>query len=176
METDNEEASNGGMMERIRACARIAGSGDELARITGINRRTLESYLSGQREPKASTAWRIAVAVDVSADWLIGGKGPMRPGEAPPSPPPATVPAILPPSDHRLRGRLAERILAVYKEMGMALSIHQAVELASVEHDRIIAVIDDADDRLIEVGEYAARLKQELRAKAESPGSGKRSA
>lgn len=81
METDNEDVSDGGMTERIRACARIAGSGDELARVSGVNRRTLESYLSGQREPKASTAWRIAVAVNVSADWLIGGKGPMRPGE-----------------------------------------------------------------------------------------------
>lgn len=66
------------LAERIRQCAAIAGSGDELARMTGIPRRTLEYYLSGEREPKASRCVQIARAAGVEPGWLVSGEGPMR--------------------------------------------------------------------------------------------------
>ncbi len=65
-----------GIAERIRECADMAGSGDELARISAIPRRTLESYLTGDSEPKVSRALAIADAVGASLDWLIAGRGP----------------------------------------------------------------------------------------------------
>lgn len=65
------------LAERIRQCAAIVGSGDELARMTGIPRRTLEYYLSGEREPKASRCVQIARAAGVEPGWLVSGEGKM---------------------------------------------------------------------------------------------------
>lgn len=73
----NSEIENG-LKARIRHCADVAGSGDALARKSGVPRRTLENYLSGRSEPKASGLAAIAKAVDVSLDWLILGEGPMH--------------------------------------------------------------------------------------------------
>lgn len=64
-----------GMRQRIRECARLVGSGDELARRSGVPRRTLETYLSGRSEPKATGLALIAGAAGVSLDWLLLGKG-----------------------------------------------------------------------------------------------------
>lgn len=60
---------------RMRRCAEIAGSGDELARITAIPRRTLEYYLTGEREPKVGRCVEIAKAVGVDIGWLASGEG-----------------------------------------------------------------------------------------------------
>ena len=65
------------LSKRIRACAAMAGSGDELARIAEIPRRTLESYLSGKSEPKAMRLASIVKATGVSANWLLTGEGTM---------------------------------------------------------------------------------------------------
>jgi len=62
-----------GLAMRIRQCADNIGSGDELARRTGIPRRTLETYLTGLAEPKASRLAAIAMAAGVSLDWLVAG-------------------------------------------------------------------------------------------------------
>ena len=62
-----------GLAARIRQCADSIGSGDELARRTGIPRRTLETYLTGAAEPKASRLAAIAKVAGVSLDWLVTG-------------------------------------------------------------------------------------------------------
>lgn len=69
---------NSKLAERMRQCAEMAGSGDELSRLTAIPRRTLEYYLTGEREPKVSRCVEIANAVGVDAGWLASGDGPMR--------------------------------------------------------------------------------------------------
>ncbi|MFN3881897.1 MAG: XRE family transcriptional regulator [Nitrincola lacisaponensis] len=63
------------LAERIRYCAKLAGSGDLLAEKSGIPRRTLESYLSGSSEPKAARLAAIVNATGVSAKWLLTGLG-----------------------------------------------------------------------------------------------------
>jgi len=63
-----------GLPSRIRKCAEIAGSGDELSRKSGLPRRTLENYLSGRSEPKATAILAIANAAEVSSDWLLTGE------------------------------------------------------------------------------------------------------
>ena len=60
---------------RIRLSAEIAGSGDELSRLTSIPRRTLEYYLTGQRELKVARCVEIAKAVGVDVGWLATGEG-----------------------------------------------------------------------------------------------------
>lgn len=66
---------NDGLAGRIRHCAELAGSGDELARITAIPRRTLEYYMTGQSEPKVARCVDIAKAVGVDIGWLASGEG-----------------------------------------------------------------------------------------------------
>ncbi len=67
---------------RIRECADMAGSGDELSRLTAIPRRTLEYYLTGQREPKVARCVDIAKAVGVDIGWLASGEGDRHRGMA----------------------------------------------------------------------------------------------
>ncbi|MFT0211796.1 helix-turn-helix transcriptional regulator [Pseudomonas sp. F1_0610] len=63
------------LADRIRHCAELAGSGDELARLATIPRRTLEYYMTGEREPKLSRCVDIAKVVKVNLDWLATGEG-----------------------------------------------------------------------------------------------------
>lgn len=72
-----------GLADRIRQCAEIAGSGDELARLAAIPRRTLEYYLTGQSEPKVARCVDIAKAVGVDIGWLASGEGEKLKGAAP---------------------------------------------------------------------------------------------
>jgi phage repressor protein C with HTH and peptisase S24 domain len=58
----------------------MAGSGDELSRLSAIPRRTLEYYLTGQREPKVARCVDIAKAVGVDIGWLASGEGDPRQG------------------------------------------------------------------------------------------------
>lgn len=74
-----------GLAARIRQCADIAKSGDELARLTGIPRRTLEYYLTGQSEPKVARCVEIAKAVGVDLAWLASGEGEPFPKTAQPA-------------------------------------------------------------------------------------------
>jgi phage repressor protein C with HTH and peptisase S24 domain len=67
---------------RLRRCAELVGNGASLARATGIPRRTLETYLSGAAEPKASRLYRIARAAGVSGHWLLTGEGPEQVDQA----------------------------------------------------------------------------------------------
>nr|CRH07268.1 Putative phage repressor [Candidatus Magnetococcus massalia] len=71
------------LAERMRQCASRAGSGDALARLSGIPRRTIETYLTGQSEPKTSRLVAIAEAAGVSVAWLASGTG--GPDPAPPA-------------------------------------------------------------------------------------------
>lgn len=63
------------LAERIRTCAEIAGSANELARKTGVPRSTLETYLSGLAEPKAERLATICRITGVNGHWLLTGEG-----------------------------------------------------------------------------------------------------
>lgn len=69
------------LAKRIRICAGIVGNGDELSRKTAIPRSTLESYMTGESEPKASRVLVLAQAADVDVGWLVSGEGDMRAGK-----------------------------------------------------------------------------------------------
>ncbi|MBF5095303.1 hypothetical protein F1643_13350 [Azospirillum sp. INR13] len=148
------------------------------AKRVGIPSSTFSRFWNENTIPKSEHLCRIADYERVSLDWLLRGQGPMRPDSDKEEP--ATfigaAEAPAPSTDRRLIGRLVEKILLVYKEMGVAIAIHQATERAAKEHDRIVATVADPDDRLTEVGEVTAALRQELRAAASDPGSSKRRA
>ena len=60
---------------RLRMCAQRVGGGNELARKTGIPRRTLENYLNGKTEPVPSRLVTIAEAAGADLLWLLAGSG-----------------------------------------------------------------------------------------------------
>ncbi len=68
----------GELAGRVRDCAKMVGSGDALAQNAAIPRRTLETYLAGNAEPKLRRAARIARAAGVRLEWLATGEGPMQ--------------------------------------------------------------------------------------------------
>lgn len=60
----------------------MAGGGNELARKTGIPRRTLENYLNGNTEPVPSRLIAIAEASGADLLWLMAGPGEFKPAQA----------------------------------------------------------------------------------------------
>lgn len=60
----------------------MAGGGNELARKTGIPRRTLENYLNGNTEPVPSRLLAIAEAAGADLLWLMAGSGEFKPAQA----------------------------------------------------------------------------------------------
>lgn len=64
---------------RLRMCAQRVGGGNELARKTGIPRRTLENYLNGKTEPVPSRLVSIAEAAGADLLWLLAGNGEFKP-------------------------------------------------------------------------------------------------
>lgn len=64
---------------RLRMCAQRIGGGNELARKTGIPRRTLENYLNGKTEPVPSRLVAIAEAAGADLLWLLAGTGEFKP-------------------------------------------------------------------------------------------------
>lgn len=137
-----------------------------------IGDSTMRKYLSGS-EPGLDKVIRIARAARVRLEWLATGSGPMHELCAPATLVATQVGAVTVATDARLISRLTERILVVHKEMGVALAIHQAVERAVREHDRIVSTMPDPEDRLIQIGEVVAELRHELRSKLANPAASK---
>ena len=59
---------------RLRAAARLRGYAEyrTLAEDAGISASALAMLLSGQRSPRVATLMRLALALDVSLEWLCG--------------------------------------------------------------------------------------------------------
>ena len=69
---------------RLERAIELSGSNyKEFALKCGIPYRTLQSYLSGEREPGAINLTRIATIVHISIDWLLTGQGDMIRGVTP---------------------------------------------------------------------------------------------
>lgn len=46
----------------------------DIARMTGLKRQSIDGYVQGINQPSAYAVMCIAVALDVSSDWLLGIK------------------------------------------------------------------------------------------------------
>lgn len=142
-----QERDQSGLTERIRLCAKAVGSGDVLATRAGIPRRTLENYLSGRSEPKATALLGIAKSAGFSLDWLIAGEGPMRRDE--PGPPPASQDIAAPATtslDGRLLGLCFEGVRATYRDANARIDDRAAGELAARLYADVIAATEGDTD------------------------------
>ena len=63
------------LAERLRECVKLAGSAAKLARIAGMPRSTLETYLTGANAPKPDRLRTICQVLGVNGHWLLLGEG-----------------------------------------------------------------------------------------------------
>lgn len=75
-ETDDEQdaAVIQATAERLKNAVRISGGNKEIARISGVPLRTLNSYIAAEADPKLSKMRRIATACGTTIDALMGTK------------------------------------------------------------------------------------------------------
>lgn len=153
------------MADRIRRCAEIVGSGNELARRSGISRRTLENYFKG-REPQASQLASIAKAAGVTLDWLITGVEPPRQA---PQEGRITIGAL----DIELMGRVTDAIARLYKDMGASLAPVDLGRMAGERYSEIAAATSDPDEQRAMIKLVVQQLKRDIQAATTEPGTGK---
>lgn len=158
------------LADRIRECAEHVGSGNELSRLTGIPRGTLERYMTG-REPRAAQLLAIARSANVSLDWLITGEGGRRPW---------VDAAIASTYDRRLDrelfARVTDAIAKLYKTEGVHLP---DVDLGRLSADKYQEIIDSGvlpEDYPAALAMAVANLRKQLRTAAANPASSKRRA
>lgn len=158
-------ADTDGLSVRIRECARIVGGGEELARRTGIPRRTLENYFTG-REPQASRLAAIADAAQVSLDWLVTGRIPVTQR--------AASGALL--IDPDFMGRLFEAVARAHRDAGINLPDVRLGQVVAEVFMEVIAASEVADEYPEQLEIMIKRLKRRLKVAKDEPGTGKRSA
>ena len=157
--------------ERVRKARQFLElNTSEIAAICGIDRKTWERYETGKNEPKPS-ALMVLISHGISPDWLLTGEGAMVRGKEVKAEAPASGEL-----DKKLIGRLTDKIIRTYRELGMGIAWHEAAEMAVDEHNRIVTSVADPVDRMVCVGEFAAELRQRLLAKPDKPDTGKRQA
>lgn len=115
------------LAKRIRHCADLVGSGDALAQKAAIPRRTLETYLSGEAEPKASRLVSIARAAGINLEWLATGDGPMRVGEG----------AVVAPLDRELLCLVIEEIEQLLNDVNGELEPEKKAELIALIYEEV---------------------------------------
>tara|TARA_R110001583_G_scaffold151740_1_gene303601 strand:- start:1191 stop:1556 length:366 start_codon:yes stop_codon:yes gene_type:complete len=112
----------------------------------------------------------------INLNWLLTGEGSMMRGDEGAAPTAPTAPAGAERLDKKLVGRLTDKIVRTYKDLGMGIAIHEATEMAIDEHNRIVATVSDPADRMVCVGEFAADLRHRLLTQPVKADTGKRQA
>lgn len=157
------------LAERIRKCAEISESGDALSRKTGIPRNTLESYLTGKSEPKASRLVAIADAAGVSLDWLVAERGPMFVSQA--EAPNAQAPTAASEIDSKLYGRVIEAVSAAYKDSAITIIPRELGEQAALIYADLINAGGTWDEKMYGLRVSFENLRRQLREARTDPTS-----
>ncbi len=145
--TDEEQGKDMALVGRLRQCAEIAGSGDELARRTGIPRRTLEYYLAGDTDPKAKRLTAIVEATGVNGHWLLTGRGAKLAAKAQ-----SSVKRL---ADSIDAGRLGS-VMSVVEQCLVAMQR----DISSEQRARIVMLVYEQIEGGIAPGELAALVRQ----------------
>ncbi len=107
----------------------------------GVPLRTLGTYTRGG-EMKLSNLRQLADATGVTVEWLATGRGPMRPGEAPPPPPepPPSPPAKPAPLFSSVN---MDRLADAYAAARQLLAARGIAEPRAIDLVRIMSTIYD---------------------------------
>lgn len=71
------EKDTSAFIQRMKILVDRAGNANRLADLTGISRRAIGTYLSGESDPSRERLVRLAKAAGVGVTWLATGEGPM---------------------------------------------------------------------------------------------------
>lgn len=142
---------------RIRTCAEIVGSGDAISQKTGIPRSTLETYLTGKAEPKASRLVAIADAAGVSVEWLATGRGAMRPDNAAPAKGAASG------IDRDLLAAAYKGIAELYRSENARISADPLADEVARIYDDLVETYDSTEERLTGLKVMLHQLRRDLR-------------
>lgn len=74
-----EERLKADMAERLRQAVSLGGGPGKVSEKSGVPLRTLNNYMSGRSEMKATALVHLADACGVSVDWLASGRLPVHP-------------------------------------------------------------------------------------------------
>lgn len=90
--------------ERIKSLIdlKCEGNQKEFAQRTGLNTGSVSQYVNGKNTPSSLTAKKIAVAFDLSPEWIMGFSNEMSPAANIPSHSPAAAPALSPDKEELL--------------------------------------------------------------------------
>lgn len=164
---------------RLRHCAKLAGSGNELARLANIPRRTLEAYLKGASEPKASILVAIADIAGVSLDWLLAGRGqPHARATSPEQEDSVFIPVYHPcigagPGDWEDRARIVARLAFPPSALArrqlsadrlVALNIEEDANIPTLNGDDVV-LVDRSCNRFERDGLYVIQAEGYLHAR-----------
>jgi hypothetical protein len=156
---------------RIATAIDRAGGLRSAASSIGVSEDSLAQWRDGKARPSFFGISKLSQLASVSVDWIATGKD--SPSTWSPERMEGTTPNE---QDKKLIGRLTDKIIRTYKELGMGIAWHEAAEMAVDEHNRIVASVADPVDRLVCVGEFAAELRQRLLANPADTDNDKRQA
>lgn len=160
-----------GIVSRMRECVKMVGNGAELARRLGVSRSTLENWLTGKTEPKASKLVEMADMAGVRVEWLVSGRGAMVSTNGPDGAegPPSSV-------DPHLMGVIVDAVRGMYKNEGAAIPDRSLGEEAGRIYSEIVRREKDPEMALVALGELLADRRRRLRESAADPHRSKRPA
>lgn len=159
----DSEIGSSGLRERI---ADLIGGEEPFkwAKRIGIAAATFDRLWNGGAMPKVETLVRISVATGASLDWLVRGEGN--------SPAVAAHPAST--IDDELMGRVTDAIVRLYKDERVSLAPIDLGRLAARKYAEIVATTTDAGERMAMIKLVITQLRNDIRASAAEPGTGKR--
>ncbi len=174
--------------ERIKAAADKVGGLDQLARMTGVKRRTMYDYASGHTEPKISTIVAIAKAAECSIDWIATGHqvdvvisgihGEKTLLQAKNSPRETANPTLAT-IDQSVFKQVGRLVAKVHADEGIKLPTDALLDEQSSAYNTLIERAEDTGDtdELFSLLPWLeARLRKRLKAATAQPGSGKQQA
>ena len=152
-----------GLIERLKL-ALGRESVNKFASRCEFSESSVRQYLSGS-VPGADKAAIMAEKLNVTLDWLIAGRGAMRPGESDPM---AVAPAVQEPPgiseavDEELMALLVDGIMAVYKDVNVGLPPRDLGRLAERMRGDLVESYTDPDERRVAVKGMLRQLRRSL--------------
>jgi len=157
-------------MDRMERLCSIAGGPGELARKSGLSRRVIDKYRSGESDPSRERLIALAAAGPVPLSWLAAG------GSDDADRVRSTNTGPIQKIDKWLFSRVIDGIRRVYRQTGAQLPTVNEVELGVDMHDRIAAIAASEEAKLGALAMALDQLERELLEKGRRPASGKQSA
>ena len=142
-----------------------------------VHEQTLGKYERNKRLPDAEFLTRLRDQFGVSIDWLLTGRGTMRPGETEPM---AVAPAVQETPgnseavDEELMALLVDGIMAVYKDVNVGLPPRDLGRLAERMRGDLVESYTDPDERRVAVKGMLRQLRRSLQEAPVDAGSKRR--